>query len=361
MIHLSGLSCSRGGREVLRALDLAVAPGELLVVLGPSGSGKTTLLRLVAGLERPSAGEIRLGDAVASTPTTLLAPERRRIGMVFQDLALWPHLTAVEHVEFALRGAAVPRAARRARAAALLADVGLAACIGKPPDLLSGGERQRLAVARAVAGAPRVLLLDEPFSAVEPSLRAELGAWVRALHRRLGATSLFVTHRVEEGMALADRVAVLRAGRLVQVGTPDELLAAPRSAFVAELMGYANLLPVRAFAAADAVDTPLGRLTVAANGCATHDGAWCAALRADQVCSAPPGAAATPAAGAGVDGAVSCRVGERLWHPERLLYRGEVAGASVLFRADAPLSPGATVALRITAAARLVREDRDDP
>lgn len=346
MIRLADVSCDRGGRPVLRDVSLEVAAGELLVLLGPSGSGKTSLLRLVAGLERPAAGAISLGADLVSAPGVHVPPERRRVGMVFQDLALWPHMSARAHLDFVLRGTALARAERRRRAADLLGEVGLAALADRLPGQLSGGEQQRLAVARALAGEPRTLLLDEPFTSLEGPLRTALGSWVCELHRRHRTATIFVTHLVEEGLALADRVAVLHAGRLDQVGTPDALCACPRTTFVARLVGYPNLLPVSEVAGDATACTPLGEIRIGVTAASPDPAHLRLALRAEDL-------EARPAA----NGSATCRVLERVWSADRLLYRGDAAGLPVVFRAVAALAVGDRVTLAVTGPGLLV-EDR---
>jgi len=226
------------------SLDLAVAPGELLALLGPSGSGKTTLLRLVAGLETPSSGRILFGDEDA----THLPVRERRVGFVFQHYALFKHLSVAENIAYGLR--VRPRATRppdkeiRRRVAELLELVQLAGFGRRAPAQLSGGQRQRVALARALAVEPRVLLLDEPFGALDAQVRRDLRRWLRDLHDRTGHTTLFVTHDQEEALELADRVAILNRGRIEQIGTSDELLDRPATAFVAGFVGEAVRLPV---------------------------------------------------------------------------------------------------------------------
>jgi sulfate transport system ATP-binding protein len=225
-------------------LDLDVRPGELLALLGPSGSGKTTFLRLVAGLEKPTAGRILFGDEDA----TQLAVRDRRVGFVFQHYALFRHLSVFENVAYGLR--VRPRRTRpgeadiRRRVGELLDLVQLAGLDRRAPAQLSGGQRQRVALARALAVEPRVLLLDEPFGALDAKVRRELRRWLREVHDRTGHTTLFVTHDQEEALELADRVAIFHRGRVEQVGTPDDILDRPATAFVAGFVGEAVCLSV---------------------------------------------------------------------------------------------------------------------
>jgi iron(III) transport system ATP-binding protein len=221
-------------------MSLDVVPGEILALLGPSGCGKTTFLRLVAGFERPDAGQVRLAGEVVAGPGRFTPPERRRIGMVFQDYALFPHLSVADNVGFGLgRRRRYPRPAVER----LLALVGLTGLGDRLPHELSGGQQQRVALARALAPAPAVVLLDEPFSNLDATLRAEVRAEVRGILREAGATAVFVTHDQEEALSLADRVAVMRHGRLCQVDRPDRLYTHPADPFVATFVGDADLVP----------------------------------------------------------------------------------------------------------------------
>lgn len=237
-------------------VSLTVNQGELLVLLGNSGCGKTTLLRLVAGLERPNDGEVLLDGELVADQNTFLPPEQRHIGMVFQDYALFPHMSIGQNVEFALKG--VRGSARKQRVEDMLDLVGLAGLGKRFPHQLSGGQQQRVALARALAPEPSVVLLDEPFSNLDAALRKFMRDEVRRILRAAGATAIFVTHDQEEAMSIADRVAVLQAGRLLQVGTPRELYRRPRVREVATFLGEANM--VHGTAHGSTVDTPLGAL-----------------------------------------------------------------------------------------------------
>ncbi len=237
-IELRGISKSFGEATVVRGMDLRITTGELCVLLGPSGSGKSTLLRIIAGLEEPEEGQVFLHDE----DVTHADPRRRGIGFVFQHYALFRHLTVAENVEFPLRVQKVPAAQRRARREELLELVGLTGYGGRRPGQLSGGQQQRVALARALASAPRVLLLDEPFGALDARIRVELRHAIRSIHRELGLTTVFVTHDQEEAFALADRLAVLSDGRLLEVGAPADLYLHPRHERVATFLGDANVL-----------------------------------------------------------------------------------------------------------------------
>jgi putative spermidine/putrescine transport system ATP-binding protein len=220
-------------------VSLAAAEGEIFVLLGRSGSGKTTLLRLVAGFETPEAGTI----AIAGEEVTRLPPAKRNVGMVFQHFALFPHLTVAENVAFGLASRGMGEAARRERVTAMLALVELPGYEARRIDQLSGGQQQRVALARALAPQPRLLLLDEPLSNLDPALRERTRRELAAAVRRVGLTALWVTHEQAEAFDVGDRVAVLEAGRLAQVGTPQELYSAPTDRFVASFVGRASWLP----------------------------------------------------------------------------------------------------------------------
>jgi len=228
----------------LHGVSLDIRSGELIALLGPSGSGKTTLLRLIAGLEWPTGGSIRFGDEDASG----LNVQERNVGFVFQSYALFKHMTVADNIGFGLRvrprGTRPAAAEIRRRAAELLDLVQLSGLGHRFPAQLSGGQRQRVALARALAIEPRVLLLDEPFGALDAKVRRELRQWLRELHDKTGHTTVFVTHDQEEALELADRVVVMSQGRIEQVGTPDEIYDRPNSPFVFSFIGEASELPV---------------------------------------------------------------------------------------------------------------------
>ncbi len=233
---------SFGATRAVDAVDLELHPGELLVLVGPSGCGKSTLLRAIAGLVPLEAGAIEVAGTVVDDGRRAAAPERRPVGMVFQDHALFPHLTIEGNVGFGL--GRQPAAARRARVAELLELVGIAHLGARYPHEVSGGERQRASVARAVAPQPELLLLDEPFAALDPNLREQVRRDLVALLRTTGTPAVFVSHDQAEALALGDRLAVMRAGRLVQVGSGPELYDRPIDRFVAGFLGDASFLPI---------------------------------------------------------------------------------------------------------------------
>ena len=235
-------------------LSLTVARGEILALLGPSGCGKTTTLRLLAGLERPDAGQIAIGEQVVAGPGAWVPPEKRGLGMVFQDHALFPHLTAHQNVAFGLRGLKPARV--KEKVDHLLELVGLGGLAERYPHELSGGERQRVALARALAPEPVFLLFDEPFSSLDADRRAAMREQVRAILRSLRATAIFVTHDQEEALFLGDRIAILHHGRLEQVDTPEIIFHSPATRFVAEFLGHTDFLPGEV--AADGILTEIG-------------------------------------------------------------------------------------------------------
>jgi iron(III) transport system ATP-binding protein len=243
------------GKETISGLSLTVEPGEVLCLLGPSGSGKTTLLRIAAGIEAQSSGRVLLNDQEIAGPRLFLPPERRGIGLMFQDFALFPHMTILDNVRFGLT--ALEGEAARAEAMQALGRVGLRHYAEKYPHVLSGGEQQRVALARALAPRPAVILMDEPFSGLDSRLKDSVRADTLSILREARATAIVVTHDAEEAMRMADRIALLRGGRLVQVGTSDDLYRRPVDIFTTSFFSEVNLFegPV----AGGMVETPLGR------------------------------------------------------------------------------------------------------
>ncbi len=238
-VLLQNLSRAFGATKALDGLSIEIAPGELVALLGPSGCGKTTALRIVAGFEAADAGSVLVdGEDISGVPAA-----RRDMGMVFQSYSLFPNMNALDNVGFGLRMRKLSAGDRRRRAGELLDMVGLAPQARQYPHQLSGGQQQRVALARALAIEPRVLLLDEPLSALDAKVRLQLREQIRTLQQRLGTTTLFVTHDQEEALSMADRVGVMRNGTLEQIASPDELYEHPATAFVAEFVGVMNRIP----------------------------------------------------------------------------------------------------------------------
>jgi iron(III) transport system ATP-binding protein len=239
-VRLSDISKSFGSTRAVNGVSLQVHSGELMAVLGPSGCGKTTLLRLIAGFEAPEGGSLSVGGVEMAGPTSFVPSDKRRIGMVFQDYALFPHLTVRSNVAFGL--ARRERDERDELTRRTLELVGLQHRADRYPHELSGGERQRVALARALAPEPEVVLLDEPFSNLDASLRAGLRREVELILRDAGATAILVTHDQEEALSLADRLAVMRQGRIVQIGAPEAVYGRPASRWAAQFVGEVNVL-----------------------------------------------------------------------------------------------------------------------
>ncbi|ANN65238.1 ABC transporter ATP-binding protein [Bordetella bronchialis] len=239
-VSFEGIAQGYGGQALFQQLDLVIPSGRFFTLLGPSGCGKTTLLRMLAGFIRPDKGRVLFGDSdVTGVPV-----HRRGVGVVFQDYALFPDRSALANVAYGLLARKVPKKDAYGRAAAMLERVGLGGFLDRPPPALSGGQRQRVAMARALVIEPRLLLLDEPLSALDAKLRLELREMVRALQREAGITAVFVTHDQEEALALSDLIAVMDRGRIVQTGSPQQIYGQPRTAFVADFVGSANLIPI---------------------------------------------------------------------------------------------------------------------
>ncbi len=256
VLSLDDVAKTYGDAAAVQGVSLTVHEGELVTLLGPSGCGKTTTLRLIAGLERPDNGAVRLGDYRLADGDRAVAPEDRPIGLVFQDFARFPPLTAAENVAFGISD--LPREQRTRRVEELLELLDLAELADRSPRELSGGQRQRIALARSLAVEPEILLLDEPFSNLDVDMRVEMREEVRQILKEAGVTAISVTHDQEEAMSISDRVAVMHRGRIEQVGPPEDVFQQPTSRFVAEFLGHASFLS--AHVVGDIIETGIGRI-----------------------------------------------------------------------------------------------------
>jgi iron(III) transport system ATP-binding protein len=242
-IEIAGIDKRFGSFHALASVNLAIDAQEFVTLLGPSGCGKTTMLRTLAGFLAPDAGTIHVDGRLLSSPQALVAPEQRRMGMVFQNYAVWPHMSVFENVAFGLRIAKLARSQIAERVKHILAAVGLEGLESRHPGQLSGGQQQRVALARSLVMEPAILLLDEPLSNLDAKLRERMRTELKTLQRRMGITFFYVTHDQAEAMALSDRVVVFDKGRVQQVGTPREVYERPANLFVADFMGLVNKLP----------------------------------------------------------------------------------------------------------------------
>jgi iron(III) transport system ATP-binding protein len=331
-IEIAGVSKRFGDVAAVQDVTLSVARGRVAALLGPSGSGKTTLLRLLAGFETPDAGAIRIAGREVAGPSAWVEPEDRRIGMLFQHGALFPHLDVAANVGFG--------ATSREHARSCLELVGLTHRAGAFPHELSGGERQRVALARALAAEPSVVLLDEPFAALDPGLRERLREEVVAILRDAGSTALLVTHDQDEALSLADVVALMRDGRVEQVGTPEDVYAQPATRWSAEFLGDANLLP--ATRSNGVVECALGRLPAAGG----PHGDVLAVVRPEAI-------------SAGGDGAEAVVVGRSFLGDHQVLRVELPGGELVRWRhpARGAPPPGARVRLRVDGDVAVVADD----
>ncbi|MEZ5897989.1 MAG: ABC transporter ATP-binding protein [Hyphomicrobiaceae bacterium] len=253
-IQLEGVTKAYDDAGALNGIDLDIKPGEIVCLLGPSGCGKTTLLRVISGIERPSSGRVLINEREVAGPNRFVPPENRGVGLMFQDFALFPHLTVLDNVAFGLKALARDESLKAARA--ILDRVGLLDMANSYPSVLSGGQQQRVALARAIVPRPAVMLMDEPFSGLDVQLREAMQEETLALLRETRATSLIVTHHPEEAMRMGDRIVVLRRGRVVQAGRAEDLYRAPADLFVARLFSEINEFPARV--RSGKVDTPVG-------------------------------------------------------------------------------------------------------
>jgi len=318
VLELQGVTREFGPEAALDNFSLSVRDGELLTLLGPSGCGKTTTLRLIAGLGEPTAGTISVAGEVVAGEDTFVPPEDRDVGLVFQDFALFPHLTVAENVAFGIDDR--PTEKRAARVDELLELVEMSDHREKSPSQLSGGQQQRVALARSLAPEPDIILLDEPFSNLDVRLRVEMREEVRDILKRTGVTAMSVTHDQEEALSISDRVAIMNNGRLEQAGQPEVVFENPRSRFVASFLGRASFLTGRV--RGETVETELGTLpTDRFNGPVdAYDGAEI------DVLVRPDDLQATPTTGASVDGEVI----HRQYNGPNFVYRVELEGSDVV-------------------------------
>ena len=333
-VRLWGVSKAYGGRTVLDVDELTLRRGEFFVLVGPSGSGKTTLLRILAGLVRPDKGRV----AIEGEDAAGLAPHERRIGVVFQGLALWPHLTVRGNLALGLDRVVKSRAERAQRIDAVARELDIARFLASKPNTLSGGERQRVALARALVRRPSLLLLDEAFSDLDARLRRSTARLVRRLHDEHGMTTLLITHDRTDAHLLADRVGLLRDGRLIAVGAPDELYRAPGSAFAAEFLSDAALL--RGHADGGRVETVIGSMPLL--GDATGD--LLVAVRPDEI---------RLGEGSVTGRVIACEFAGGSWR-----CRLEVGGEEVMAQSDRALKTGTEVALTPPTEPRVPMEER---
>ena len=331
--------------KAIHGVDAEIGDGEFVVIVGPSGCGKSTLLRMVAGLEEITAGEVAIGGRVVNR----LEPAERDIAMVFQNYALYPHMTVYDNMAYGLRNARVPKAEIEARVQKAAGILELGGLLERRPRQLSGGQRQRVAMGRAIVRQPQVFLFDEPLSNLDAKLRAQTRLEIQKLHRELGITSLFVTHDQVEAMTLAQRMIVMNAGRIEQIGTPEQVYATPASTFVAGFIGSPpmNLLPGEA--EGDFFSVATQRLALPAP--APRQGALTLGLRPEHAQWAAA-SETTPDKAAGSAGAWSLLVElVEMLGAERLVH-GRLAGLPFTLRVDGtlrPPQPGQTLALRVPA------------
>jgi putative spermidine/putrescine transport system ATP-binding protein len=351
-LSLRGVSKRFGAAVAVDSVTLDVAPGEMVVLLGPSGCGKTTTLRMIAGFVDVSDGDLLLEDqSIRGLPA-----HRRGIGIVFQSYALFPHLTVARNVAFGLEMHGLARAEREARVAEMLRLVKLEALASRLPRQLSGGQQQRVAIARALAIHPRLLLLDEPLSNLDAALRHEVGRDLRILQRENGLTAIMVTHDQREAMAMADRLVVMRDGRVEQIGTQEDLYQRPATPFVASFIGHSNMLP-GTLRDGEMLDVPNGRVILACRY--ASDGGATLAVRPEQITLAPPGTRADERAVGRVE--LSTYLGAELEHVVHLGSDLRIVISSSCFAPTAArrFAPGETVALCWSAASERMFDAAD--
>jgi len=353
-IGVADLSKHFGAVVAIGGVSFEIADGEFVSLLGPSGCGKTTTLRCIAGLEDATGGEVRIGDHLVSAPAhgILVPAHERRIGMVFQSYAVWPHMTVQENVGFPLSVRAVKAAEATGEVEEALRIVGLSALATRYPAQLSGGQQQRVALARAIVGRPQVLLFDEPLSNLDAKLREGMRSEIRALQRRLGIAAVYVTHDREEALSMSDRVIVMDQGRIVQIGTPQDLYRRPASRFVADFVGKVSFVELSRNASGG-WSCPDG--TVLATGSGEARGAQALAAIRPEAIRLDPAIAPPPEAGP------NCFLGtiaEAQYMGPHTEYMVEAVGTVLRAYAPVDLAPGTRVAV-IVPAAQVVVLPRD--
>ncbi len=329
-----------GSHRALDGLSLGIPGDALTAILGPSGCGKTTLLRVLAGLEDPEEGEVSIGGRSVAAPQSVVAPEDRGVSLVFQDLALWPHMTVAENISFPLEAREPDGARRRERVAAAAEAAAISHRLDALPGTLSGGERQRAALARALAPEPRLLLLDEPFGGLDATLRLRMVEAVAEARARLGIAAVLVTHDQAEALGAADRVVVMREGRVAQEGTAAEVYGEPRSRFVASFVGLASFL--EGTGDGGIARTAFGDLPF--RGRARADGKVLLSFRPEDALLDP-------------EGTVRGRAGRSLFRGDGWIVAVEAGGARLLVRTGSPAERGAEVGLRFLREPLAVEDD----
>ncbi len=343
-VELRRLSKAFGGVGAVAGVDLAVRSGEFVALLGPSGCGKTTTLRLVAGFLAPDEGQILVDGNVLSAPGRVVPPERRGMAMIFQSFAVWPHKTVRDNVAYGLKFKGVDRAEAGRRVEAMLRTVHLEGLADRYPGELSGGQQQRVALARALVVEPGILLLDEPLSNLDATLREEMRFEIRRLHEAFRITTIYVTHDQAEAMATADRIAVMQWGRIVQVGSPQEVYDRPQAAFVAAFLGRTNLLQ-------GTVEGPEAFRTARGMLVRTARVAGDVAGRAGKVCIRPHHLRVQPGAGAAEGGAANRfegKVARATYFGEGVDYLVDVPMLGQSLRVAGPPAPQVAVGEPVT-------------